>query len=76
MKVINTGLEHKSQELVGLKLALKALWHVNQHYQVKERGIMMLLICFCPFSLIFYLATDVHMAWCRCSDPTCKLARN
>lgn len=37
MKVINnTGLEHKSQELVGLKLALKALWRVNQHYQVKE----------------------------------------
>lgn len=34
----NTGLERKSQELVGLKLALKALWRVSQHYQVKRKG--------------------------------------
>ena len=44
MKILTTQDWNVSQELVGLKLALKALWLINQHYQVKERGIMMLLI--------------------------------
>lgn len=64
-----------TQEQVGLKLAIKALWCVNKQ-SGKIKGDQDVAHFSFAISLMHHLVTDHYMACRRLLDSTHKLARN